>query len=100
MNLPNIADHIRRNPDKYRNFGPWWWSVKAQLRPHYDFGPGDDPATRELMDKLGGDPTRVMKCALRCYQANVGGYQDGNCALPDGTPYYLHDPDVLEGAVV
>lgn len=99
MNLPNIAQHLRRNPDAYLRFGPWWWSVKAHLRPVFDFGPTDDPATRALMDANApkGD---VMRAAMRHYQASLAGFLTPSGDLPDGRPYVLSDPDMTATAAL
>jgi hypothetical protein len=29
--LPVLSRHLRENPVQYRNFGPWWWSVKKAM---------------------------------------------------------------------
>lgn len=73
--------------------------MKATLRPLFDFGPPDDPATRALMD--GAAPNGdVMRAAMRHYQASLAGFLTPNGDLPDGRPYVLSDPDMTATAVL
>lgn len=103
MNLTNIADHIRKNPERYLWFGPYWWSVKEILRAKriHNFGLNDEPLTRATIDVFcNNDPDTVMQRAMQYYQTRINCFNPQYSAMPDGTSYYLHDPDVLSQAVM
>lgn len=103
MNLKNIAQHIRKQPEQYYWFGPYWWSVKKILRDQgvYDFGPNDEPQTRQQIEgTTGTDPQVIMDLAMEHYQSRIGTFKHGYCQMPNGQEYYLSDPDVLEAAVL
>lgn len=29
--MPMLSNHLLKNPMQYRNFGPWWWTVKKAM---------------------------------------------------------------------
>lgn len=42
-----VAERLRQDPRRYRDYGPWWWSLKDVLRRNgYEFGRQDDPLVR------------------------------------------------------
>ena len=86
---------IKRNPDGYRWFGPWWNSVKWLLRQDgFAMGHNDDPEVRQLMDdRADNDPKRIVRMAMAHDQAHTGNFEDGRTTPPDGTPYYLNDTE-------
>lgn len=98
----NVASYIARNPGKAEKLGPWWYTLKHALKARgYDFGPHDDPHNRERMkahyssdEDAGRKAIEFMNNAI---QFNVFD-GDGNSRYPDGEPYFLDDPDLLERA--
>ncbi len=93
-----VFRQIKRNPDGYRWFGPWWYSVKWLLRQDgFAMGHNDDPDVRELMDAhAGNDPKSIVRMAMVHDQAHAANFESGQTAMLDGTPYFLNDTeDVL-----
>ena len=53
---PNLADHLRKYPEQYRNFGPYWWLVKHILLEggFAPFGQDVDAEMVEAMEHENG----------------------------------------------
>ena len=98
----NLSRAVQAKPDKYLNYGPWWWSVKAILKARGLLrGDNDDSRVREIQDAAaGGEERAILRCALSYYNARLGTYQDGLCRLENGEDYLLVDPDAYEQAIL
>ncbi|ABW35060.1 hypothetical protein Dgeo_3019 (plasmid) [Deinococcus geothermalis DSM 11300] len=100
MRYDHLASQLRRWPERYLWFGPYWWSIKRALgRAGYDFGPSDDPGTRGLIERACGGPEAAERRAMQVYTQNTGALRNHAFTLPDGEPYFLHDEDVTAHAV-
>lgn len=90
------------DPRRYRNFGPYWWLVKALLKRHFDrhemplLGDYEDPTALAKMpaDQTGAD---ALRAAMQTYALNAR-YNLGSNVVTDadGEAYFLLDPD-MEG---
>lgn len=95
MKYTELARWITQEPNRYRYFGVWWWSLKDVLRRDgFELGTNDNPAVRQRLSVLAPDDAAVVRAALREMRRNLGAYLDGSCQFPDGEAYYLHDADM------
>lgn len=96
----NVAELLRREPLYYRNFGVWWWAVKAQLKAVgisreqlACLGDYDDPPCQRYYEDLS--PSEVWDEALRAQLENATGNRNSAwTTAPDGETYHLYDGDV------
>lgn len=92
--LSVIGSRIADRPVDYRNYGPWWWSIKTHLHAHgYDVGDTCDINTRAeystgeaLLDCVAGDLVRTDRMRF-----NVFGSPDYQMG---GKEYRLFDIDI------
>jgi len=99
--LRGVIQLLQANPSNYRAFGPYWWSIKRILKEHYNqdvlyaLGPQDEPETRAILAKLWPAEESRWEAALNHYVEKTvhGEAQDRYSALPDGSPYEVHDQD-------
>lgn len=92
MRYDLLADQLRKYPERYLWFGPYWWTVKRALAAAgFHFGHDDDPYARSQMEAEGSEPIRE---AMQMFRDNAGGFRNHDFTLPDGTPYFLHDDEM------
>lgn len=98
-----IDRRLAKDPLRYRDYGPYWWAVKALLvDSDRALGERDDPMVRETYQGASAAETIVMADEFRTlYLATqaVGTNQfilDGDT----GTTYTLEDSDMEERATV
>ncbi len=100
MKLDLLAAQIRRWPDRYLWFGPWWWVVKAAMRDAgLPVGHADEPGTRAVLERAAGGRAAALKAAMRCFEEQSGSFPNHHFTLPDGEAYFLHDDDVGAAAL-
>jgi hypothetical protein len=95
-----IVGLLRDRPLFYRNFGPWWWGIKAQLKElgHtrdelQHLGDTDDERCHVFYEEL--TPHQVYMSALKHqHNATKLHYNGKRTDLPNGEDYYIHDNDV------
>lgn len=112
MSLPNapridparFAENARvlldEDPRRYRNFGPYWWFVKALLKRHYDrhqmplLGDYEDPmAMSRLPPGLGA--ADMLEASAETYAINAQMNLGKNRVVDaDGEEFFLLDPDI------
>ncbi len=64
--LKVIAGRLEKDPMRYRDYGPYWWSVKALLRvSDVSFGSNDDVLMRDAYHGRVPVETLVMAEAFR-----------------------------------
>jgi hypothetical protein len=64
--LSVINDRLRKDPLRYLDYGPYWWSLKRELvDAGYDYGSDDDPEIREVYCGRATDETIVMADTFR-----------------------------------
>ncbi len=99
--LENILQVLQTTPKQYRNFGPYWWAVKAMLKRHgytkeHFYGLGDS-VDREALSRIEAGPDAfVLANALDFYQYHAS-YNLGSpdTYFPDdGEPYHVADEDI------
>lgn len=85
---------------RYRNFGPYWWFVKALLKRFYDrhempmLGAYEDPNAADLVP-AGLTGEEVLALALETYRANaVLNLNSQRVENADGEAFILIDPDM------
>lgn len=64
--LQVVANRLKKDPMRCRDYGPYWWALKAILRVGgYRYGSADDPLLKAVY--VGGKPveTLVMAEAFR-----------------------------------
>ena len=95
-----IIQVLQNDPLFYRNFGPWWWGIKKQLKDlgHTQaelqhLGDTDDETCHHLY--VGLTPNQVYRSGLK-HQSNATAlhYNSKHTQFDDGEPYYIHDNDV------
>lgn len=96
--LRNILHVLQTNPQSYRNFGIYWWPVKALLRRQ--FGREQLYLLGDYVDEDGAArvPEAGLEETLRAALAEYGHNARYNLGRPtvfdaDGSPYYIHDQD-------
>jgi hypothetical protein len=91
---------LQQDPRRYRNFGCYWWLVKALLKQFYTrdnlhlLGDYSDPEAMERMP-AHTDLQEALAAAINEYQANAS-YGAGAVEVPDqagGGTFLLVDPD-------
>lgn len=96
--LRNALAVLQADPRNYRNFGIWWWPVKAVLRA--SFGREQLAQLGDYMDEdaMARLPRLALEDMLRAafteYALNAR-YALGSREVldPSGEPYVLEDPD-------
>ncbi len=91
---------LTEDPRRYRNFGVYWFLVKALLKRHFDrhnlyfLGDYEDP---DVIARMPGFPSVLdaLQAAAEEYQQNAS-FNLGRNRLedPDGEVFTLIDPDV------
>jgi hypothetical protein len=93
-----IADRLRRRPQSYVEFGPWWWSVKRVLaEAGEDFGQAGDPMVAVAYTAPDAVSVLVAAEAFKDFYRAV--YIEGTSTFyltDDDEPYELADPDMQE----
>jgi hypothetical protein len=94
----NIMSLIAADPLYYRNFGVWWFAVKAQLREAgHDLGTYTDPAAEAYYDGLS--PSELLDEAIE-HQIEARQIRASSAfhMTPDGEPFQIWDEDMETGA--
>ncbi len=96
--VDGITQMLKESPLSYRNYGAWWWSVKALLKANgVDFGDDDEPVTREHFHY---DNSVLLLCAAWAYSNHIMdmGYTYQSIHLFDGEEetleYSIEDTDM------
>ncbi len=62
--LKVIAARLKKDPMRYRDYGPHWWAIKVLLRGiNVSFGSNDDVIMRDFY--TGNRPVETLVCAER-----------------------------------
>lgn len=91
----NIANRLKNDPARYREYGAYWWAVKLILKEQgYDFGDANNPALAEQFGMK--NPIRTLIAGELYKDAYCNFYLKGNTqfTLKDGAEYTLYDPDM------
>jgi hypothetical protein len=92
---------LQQDPRRYRNFGPYWWFVKALLKQFYTrdnlhlLGDYEEP---DALTRMAPEATTSLDAALQAaveeYRQNAT-YNLGRTTVTDanGEVYTLSDPD-------
>jgi len=95
----NIVALLQKVPLYYRNFGIWWWHVKAELKRHgyrqdqlQHLGPFTDPSVEPY---YAGKTTEELDTEAYSYQyAHTFSEYNSNLTMtPDGEVYMIQDQD-------
>jgi hypothetical protein len=61
-----VAGRIAKDPKRYRDYGPYWWALKALLNVHgHSYGSNDDAMMRDFYSGRSPVETLVMAEAFR-----------------------------------
>jgi hypothetical protein len=96
----NVVALLQRDPLFYRNFGPWWWHVKAELKRNgFDkaqlsgLGSFTDASVAPIYE---GMSTKALDDEAFTHQWNhtFHKYNNNTSFTPDGEVYQVQDQDV------
>lgn len=96
MRYDHLADQLKKFPERYKWFGPYWFTVKKKLNDEgFNFGTEDEPGTRQqILDYHGGKEEEAFRAALHHYRDHTGIFGGHDWKLPDGSDYFLHDAEM------
>jgi len=96
----NTVALLQKEPFYYRNFGIWWWYIKAELKRNgfdkaqlYYLGDFTDPSVKEFYEGLTREQVEHEAWSYQ-YDHAVHSYNSNLARTPDGDPYLIHDQDV------
>jgi hypothetical protein len=91
-----IAERLRAHPERYVEFGPWWWAVKQVLsEAGENMGPGGEPMV--AAEYRGSDAVSTLVAAEAFkdfYRATFIVGTSTFALADDGEPYELADADM------
>lgn len=90
---------LQADPRKYRNFGVYWYLIKALLKRYYTrdnlylLGDYVDPTVTARMPEFAS-LEEALEAAVETYRGNAAYAMGTNrFADPEGEPFTLHDED-------
>ncbi|HET8550880.1 MAG TPA: hypothetical protein VFM97_00200 [Gammaproteobacteria bacterium] len=96
--MRNVLAVLQADPRHYRNFGVYWWPVKALLRRFYTrdnlymLGMFEDPDVAALVPNLGLQD--MLAAAFEEYEQNARlGLASAEVEAPNGETVTIYDPD-------
>jgi len=95
----NVVSILQKVPFYYRNFGIWWWHVKAELKRNgygqdqlAHLGSFTDPSVAPYY--AGMTPAELDAEAYDYQYAHTfDEYNSPHCMTPDGETYLIQDQD-------
>lgn len=106
VDAATFANSVRalldEDPRRYRNFGPYWYFVKALLKRYFDrnamplLGEYEDKTVNErIPEDVRGSLPLMLAAAIAEYQQNASfNLGQGRVADDSGEFFFLLDPDV------
>lgn len=96
--LSIVRDRLKKNPLRYRDYGPYWWALKDALRrAGFDYGPQSDPLVVDEYRGFSDVETLVMADEFRSLYLKTSIILTNKFALDrSGEWYALLDPDIEE----
>jgi hypothetical protein len=92
-----IAGRLRKAPQRYLEFGPYWWGVKAALRELGQvLGDSGNPLVHKAYS--GGTAAQCLVAGEMFRELYASTYFRGTNSFQlteEGLPYVLEDPDML-----
>lgn len=96
--MRNVLQMLQTEPARYKNFGIYWWPIKALLRRYYNrdnlylLGSYEDPDGAARVPKVGLQ--EMLQLAFEEYQQNARyGLGSGQVTDTEGEPYTIYDQD-------
>lgn len=96
--MRNTLAVLQADPARYRNFGVYWWPVKALLRRYYTkdnlylLGTYEDPDGASRVPRVGLQ--EMLELAFEEYEKNARLGMGGNQVEDaDGESYMIYDQD-------
>ncbi len=96
----NVVAILQKQPLYYRNFGPWWWHIKSELKRNgfttdnlSNLGDFTDPSVLHIYE---GMTTRQIDDEAFEHQWNhtFHKYNNNTSFTPEGEVYLVQDQDV------
>lgn len=95
----NAVALLQKEPLYYRNFGIWWWHIKAELKrlgydkaQLYHLGDYTDPSVAEYYAGLS-TAERDYEAYTYQHAHAFEHYNTARAMTPDGETYLIHDQD-------
>ena len=95
----NVVALLQKEPMYYRNFGVWWWHVKAELKRNgftrdqlHHLGSFTDATCRRYYQGMSRDE-RDNEAFDYQYAHTFHKYNVNSSITPDGETYLIHDQD-------
>lgn len=94
--LALVARRLAKAPQCYREFGPYWWAVKAALKEAgFEFGDAGEPLVAAAYCGATVEETLVMAEEFKDEYLRTQFLGANQFQLdPDGEAYTLFDPDM------
>lgn len=100
MQASNAVAILQKEPLYYRNFGVWWWHIKAELKRNgygadqlFHLGSFTDPSVSHYYE--GMSTVERDNEAYEVQYANALNFRNNNLSTaPDGERYLICDQDV------
>lgn len=97
-----IGRRLAKDPQRYRDYGPYWWALKAVANANgFSYGETSDSVVAAEYCGVSELHTMIMADQFRTEWLEVA--QVGTVNFPlaaEGDDYLLHDPDMEERAPV
>lgn len=93
-----ISRRLSKDPLRYRDYGPYWWPLKAILNANgYNYGDESDSMVLEAYRGRNDTETMVMADQFRTEWLQTEQVGTANFRLSeDGPDYILYDVDMAE----
>ncbi len=95
----SVLQILQDDPRNYRNFGPYWFFVKALMKRYYTranlrhLGDYDDPAMAERMPPHDSLESAIEGATEFYRGAAAYGMGTNEFVDADGDPFIVNDPD-------
>lgn len=64
--LSVVAERLQKDPRRYRDYGPYWWALKDELKAGgFELGDQSDPLIKRAYQGESGEETLIMADELR-----------------------------------
>ena len=95
--LQTVDSGLMKNPNSYKDYGPYWWNLKKMLALYMinDIGSYSGDIEIDTANKFAYDSDELNIAAAIIYCYNRGNYEIMGTAT-HGDGYIIHDPEMEE----